>query len=380
MFERKPIGNPFAFLKGALAKQVKTEELSPDDVIIASVASWRHYCCIYWFSMFPGLWAQLVLGRAQCVFRHIRQRFHWPISVIVHQNCHWIRHRRGAWLGVVHKRDQNCQAVRPRIGQRRRRFRWYSRIWRHKQIRCWYSQNGGWLAESHVCILNLNRMRWFDILLRRYEKEILLSGLLYFHRISDNRMAGTPLKNLRMFGELCGKNSFHSVILVTTMWDEVDEETGNLREAELKSRYWRSMLDRQSTTCRFLQTRESALHLIEPLIDEANAKSSLLLQQELVDMRTKLPATSAGQKLYSEMEDLVKRRQEVLGRIRIAMKQTNENQTSLPLLKQEYQRLKTQLDTTVNEMQKLKLPIGKRLSQMTRKWFSLFRWVCFWSW
>jgi len=216
-------------------------------------------------------------------------------------------------------------------------------------------------------------MRWFDILLRRYEKEILLSGLLYFHRISDNRMAGTPLKNLRMFGELCGKNSFHSVILVTTMWDEVDEETGNLREAELKSRYWRSMLDRQSTTCRFLQTRESALHLIEPLIDEANAKSSLLLQQELVDMRTKLPATSAGQKLYSEMEDLVKRRQEVLGRIRIAMKQTNENQTSLPLLKQEYQRLKTQLDTTVNEMQKLKLPIGKRLSQMTRKWFSLFR-------
>ncbi|KAF8811582.1 hypothetical protein BYT27DRAFT_6442621 [Phlegmacium glaucopus] len=208
-----------------------------------------------------------------------------------------------------------------------------------------------------------------DWLKATYEKDILLSGLLYFHRISDNRMAGTPLKNLRMFEELCGKNAFHNVILTTTMWDEVEEETGFLRENELKSKYWRSMLDRGSTTSRFLQTRESALGLIEPLIDAANAKSSLLLQQELVDMRTKLPETSAGMRLFTEMENLVKQRQVVLDRIRSAMKQ---DQTSLPLLKEEYQRLKTQLDTTVGEMQKLKLPLGKRLSRMTRKWFSLF--------
>ena len=40
VLKKKPtIGSHFAFLKGALAKQVKTEELSQDDVIIASVAS-----------------------------------------------------------------------------------------------------------------------------------------------------------------------------------------------------------------------------------------------------------------------------------------------------------------------------------------------------
>ena len=77
----------------------------------------------------------------------------------------------------------------------------------------------------------------------------MLSGLLYFHRISDNRMAGTPLKNLRMFEELCGKNAFHSVILTTTMWDEVDGETGEERERELKEKYCWSVILRPADSC-----------------------------------------------------------------------------------------------------------------------------------
>ena len=199
-------------------------------------------------------------------------------------------------------------------------------------------------------------------------------------------MAGTPLKNLRMFEQLCGKNAFNHVILTTTMWGEVDEETGIAREEELKSNYWQSMLERGSTTDRFMQTRESALRLIGPLIDAANNKSSLLLQQELVDMRTQLPATSAGIRLFTEMENLVKKRQEVLNQIRNALKHSNEDEdededkTTLPGLQEEFQRLKMQLDETVVEMRKLKLPLAKRLSQITRKWFSFskFRSV-YWS-
>jgi hypothetical protein len=183
-------------------------------------------------------------------------------------------------------------------------------------------------------------------------------------------MAGTPLKNLRMFEELCGKNAFHNVILTTTMWDDVDEETGRVREEELKSRYWRSMLDRNSMTSRFMGTRESALHLIEPLVDEANKKSSLLLQQEMVDLHNKLLETSAGARLFLETELLVKERQEILERMRNILKHSNQDKTALQEIQKEYQKVKTQLDTTVNEMRKLKLPLGKRLSRMTRKWFS----------
>ena len=41
-------------------------------------------------------------------------------------------------------------------------------------------------------------------------------------------MAGTLLKNLRMFEELCGKDALKNVILTTTMWDE---ETGLAQES-----------------------------------------------------------------------------------------------------------------------------------------------------
>ena len=128
-------------------------------------------------------------------------------------------------------------------------------------------------------------------------------------------MAGTPLKNLRMFEELCGKNAFQSVILTTTMWDEVDKEVGEERERELKTKYWQSMLERNSTTSRFLRTRESAFDLIEPLIEAANVRSSVLLQDELVDLRKTLPATAAGQELFSAMGQLVSQREDPLRQI-----------------------------------------------------------------
>ena len=128
-------------------------------------------------------------------------------------------------------------------------------------------------------------------------------------------MAGTPLKNLRMFEELCGKNAFQSVILTTTMWDKVDKEVGEERERELKTKYWQSMLERNSTTSRFLRTRESAFDLIEPLIEAANVRSSVLLQDELVDLRKTLPATAAGQELFSAMGQLVSQREDPLCQI-----------------------------------------------------------------
>jgi hypothetical protein len=128
-----------------------------------------------------------------------------------------------------------------------------------------------WLKSTYVFIVVDNHGSG---VIFRYRSDIKLSGLLYFHRISDNRVvAGTPLKNLRMYEELCGRNAYQNIILATTMWDEVDDETGETREEELRSKYWRPMLDRNSTTSRFMRTRESAIALIDPLIDAANKRS-----------------------------------------------------------------------------------------------------------
>ncbi|KAI6117054.1 P-loop containing nucleoside triphosphate hydrolase protein [Pisolithus croceorrhizus] len=94
----------------------------------------------------------------------------------------------------------------------------------------------------------------------------VLSAILYFHRISDNRMAGTPLKNLRFFERLCGENATSKVTLVTTMWDEVDSEVGKERLKELKKSYWQGMVSRGSTTFECEDPQGSPMKLLQQIV------------------------------------------------------------------------------------------------------------------
>lgn len=55
----------------------------------------------------------------------------------------------------------------------------------------------------------------------------------HLHRITDNNMTGTTLKNLQMFANLCGQDAMPNVIVVMTR---------ALREQELKSNFWNSMV------------------------------------------------------------------------------------------------------------------------------------------
>ena len=57
------------------------------------------------------------------------------------------------------------------------------------------------------------------------------------------------------------------------MWDEVDEETGDTRERELKGVHWKAMIDRHSSTGRFVGTRDSALRLIDPIVNDNKPKA-----------------------------------------------------------------------------------------------------------
>ncbi|KAL4065613.1 P-loop containing nucleoside triphosphate hydrolase protein [Scleroderma yunnanense] len=138
-----------------------------------------------------------------------------------------------------------------------------------------------------------------------YKRKVLLSGLLYFHRISDNRVAGTPLRNLNMFKELCGKDNFKNVVLVTTMWDEVLEDVGLQREKELQDDFWRAMLRLGSATHRFHLTEESAWEIINTIsVSLPEERRPLLIQQEMVDENKPLHRTSAGKTVLRSIVDV----------------------------------------------------------------------------
>lgn len=148
-----------------------------------------------------------------------------------------------------------------------------------------------------------------------------LAGILYLHRISDNRMGSTPLKNLTMFKKLCGENFFERVILTTTMWSEgashdSEEMTYIEREEELKRDYWAQMIDRGSVTLRFRRTQASAWSIIDHLIAVNSAKRWMRVQEELAAQRKMLPHTEVGQHLGGPMEELIERQNELLKRLR----------------------------------------------------------------
>ncbi|KDQ22978.1 hypothetical protein PLEOSDRAFT_1015389, partial [Pleurotus ostreatus PC15] len=85
---------------------------------------------------------------------------------------------------------------------------------------------------------------------RSYQNSIKLSGIIYTHRITDNRMAGSPLRNLHLFEQLVGVDAIPNVVLATTMWapnpSAAQQSLSENREAQLVQRYWKAMLDQGS--------------------------------------------------------------------------------------------------------------------------------------
>ena len=131
-------------------------------------------------------------------------------------------------------------------------------------------------------------------------------------------MDGTPLTNLGCFQKLCGSRAMSRIILTTTMWDDVDEEIGEQRLAELEQTNWRVMIAHGSTIFRYRNTSESARELLEEatmtLSDEE--RRHILLQQEIRDLKEKLQETTVGQSVYSHLNQLVASRLEELRKVR----------------------------------------------------------------
>ena len=135
-------------------------------------------------------------------------------------------------------------------------------------------------------------------------KGLRLSGLLYLHRISDDRMGGTAMKNLRMFQKLVGDNSMKNVILVTTMWGKLqssDDGDARVKQLTETGKFWGSMISSGARHERYDGTGEDARRIIHTMLD--NAPCKLQIQQELDDGR-ELVDTAAGKEVADRLETL----------------------------------------------------------------------------
>ncbi|KAI6148891.1 hypothetical protein BKA82DRAFT_22651 [Pisolithus tinctorius] len=199
-----------------------------------------------------------------------------------------------------------------------------------------------------------------------YQHGIMLSAILYFHRIVDSHMGGNSLKNLRVFQNLCGKNAMPKVVLVTTAWDEVHREFGEETLAMLKDSYWKTMISQGCTTFRHMNTQESAVQLLNSIVQRGWAQEKVQLQEEIIDRKLELHETAAGRVLCptSTLGDLARRRMEVLRRIRDETKEADQR-TAEDLWK-EYAQVKAQLDSDLTQVRALRMPLRPRLNETIR--------------
>jgi len=207
----------------------------------------------------------------------------------------------------------------------------------------------------------------------RYNRQIQLTGLLYFHRISDNLMWGTALKNLHMFEKLCG-HDFRGIVLVTTMWDEVERGVGEARETQLKWEYFKHLIDRGSSVRRFYLDQKSAFDILAPIIDDVNERKALLLQKEMNVLGLKLNQTTAGRTLYSKLVELVARHQKITLMIRSEMKDPTLDREELETLMNDYKITYTQLQRANKDLEKMKISVGEQMQRVVKSidWTRIF--------
>ena len=135
-----------------------------------------------------------------------------------------------------------------------------------------------------------------------YDEGFLLSGIIYLHKITDNRMKGPSLKNLRMMKGLCGADSLQNVVLATTMWENVTIEDGSRRETDLRQNFWNDLIAGGATVARITtQSGIDARKLVKSLLP--NIPRPTRIQEELHSGLT-LVQTAAGKELGEEMTKL----------------------------------------------------------------------------
>ncbi|KAL7270430.1 hypothetical protein RUND412_006869 [Rhizina undulata] len=133
------------------------------------------------------------------------------------------------------------------------------------------------------------------------DKKQNLAGLIYLHRITDARVTGSAMKNLKMFRTLCGDNNLTNVVLVTSMWDNVAADVGQRRERELIStgNFWGGMIRMGARAARWDKTTKSARDIVLKIVHLAPIV--LLIQDELNTYNT-LENTTAGKEVQRNLE------------------------------------------------------------------------------
>ena len=181
-----------------------------------------------------------------------------------------------------------------------------------------------------------------------------LAGIIYLRQIDQVIVD----KNLGLLKQLCGTNYLHRVVLATTKWSRVhDESYAVQRENELREIFWNGMLQKGSTMVRFDYNQESAKKIVNTiLMSKRNTDDILRIQKELVELQRYLSQTEAGKSPYSELRKLLVQLKGELTQLE-KMKSIERNAEWVV----EHNELQERITTIVDEIERMKVPLTARI-------------------
>jgi len=144
------------------------------------------------------------------------------------------------------------------------------------------------------------------------------------------------------------------------MWSKVRREVGEQRQQDLQNNFWKDMLvgDSAATTARFDMTYDSAWAVITG--KSSGERHELLVQEEMVDLDRRLSETKAGKMLFKELQTVLAKQQETMRKLK-EQAGTQSDQELVKELEREYDDMQERWRATLDEAQKMKIPIGRRL-------------------
>jgi len=153
-------------------------------------------------------------------------------------------------------------------------------------------------------------------------KAYLISGVLYLHRIIDERLYGSSKRGIQLFIRICGLGAMSSVRILTTQWGLLQNwNEGIAREQQFRRGPWKIMVDHGAVVEQFDGHPEGARKISKSF--ERATPRWLRVQEQMIWEHLFFINTDVGSEVLAEAERLSTRQQ---GRENIAPERVQAQQ------------------------------------------------------
>ena len=141
--------------------------------------------------------------------------------------------------------------------------------------------------------------------------------------MTDSRMRGTTVQNLKVFQRLCGKKNLGALVFGTTKSSKLTPEAFARREKQLADVYWKDFRKQGAIVLKLLHSHESAVQLVKTVLDRVKEEERVLcIQEDLAELAQTLPATETGKELKDTLEEIMDHQKRALVGDNLTQEQT----------------------------------------------------------